>query len=72
MWAKNHRDITCACDFDTIKVKDVFVSYFSVVHYLEISFMPIMSLKLWDLRDQLLDIIICVTKEYTYIIISRI
>ena len=34
--------------------------------------MPIMSLKLWDLGDRLLDIIICVTKEYTYIIISHI
>ena len=69
---KNHRDITCAWDFDTIKVKDVFVSHFSVAHYLEISFMPIMSLKLWDLGDRLLDIIICVTKEYTYSIISHI
>ena len=34
--------------------------------------MPIMSLKLWDLGDRLLDIIICVTKEYTYSIISHI
>lgn len=72
MWAKNHRDIICACDFDTKKVRDVFVSHLSVVHYLEILFMPIMSLKLWDLGERLLDIIICVTKEYTYIIISHI
>lgn len=69
MWAKNHRDITCACDFDTVKVRDVFVSHLSVVHYLKVSFTPIMSLKLWDLGGRLLDIINCVTKEYTYIII---